>query len=564
MKKPQIDLFEKTVQRYINQVGFKKKFLRLWGHDGSSLTEKQYYYPSIAPSKVELFKLLGIYKDLVEAQGKMSGIESAWVYLNSKKVDVSTLTDELLIQELEFDILDGIYTLNIIPNVSFQRARFRRNSELGVIREDKLGLLEYSDKVALGEYIKDNYDEVLKNYIVEGAEDNDTLNLILMYILKGSNTFSCTIKSTEYALTNNVKVIETEEYSKSYKYSVKSISMDLEIKQIGTVTRNDPLVKSILDGKEDYTMKKNKNTAKETNRILGSALNRKDQTNSVWLNGKLRVSMFDSKELKTKDLIELLNKSIDTGYEKKKVKWYKKLIAIVVFIVTFYFSGGTSAASFGAFATSFGVASLAVMALSAAMAAWGDETGAAAAGEFSQTVSKVGMVIGITAIVTTVISTIRQAAAQQVVAEAAKQGVKLSTAEIAKQAAQRSLIDTLKGMVVDYFKSSFITNLSLEQGLAVTNRLFGMYSKNKIENLQDKLKSVQQQNAEYAQFEEENRSRDIGRSLIKAHGEVFHQDSTDKYDYMYESWSSPMHIGNIQRTSWKWNRTGDKIDLRDD
>lgn len=564
MKKPQIDLFEKTVQRHINQIGFKKKFLRLWGHDGTSLTEKQYYYPRIAPSKVELFKLLGIYKDLVEAQGKMSGIESAWVYLNPKKVDVSTLTDELLIQELEFDIPDGIYTLNITPNVSFQRTRFRRNSELGVIMEDKLGLLEYSDKVALGEYIKDNYDEVLKNYIVEGAEDNDTLNLILMYILKGSTSFSCTIKSTEYALTNNVKVIETEEYSESYKYSVKSISMDLEIKQIGAVTRNDPLVKSILDGKEDYTMKKNKNTAKSTNRILGSILNRKGQTNSVWLNGKLRVSMFDSQELKTKDLIELLNKSIDTGYKKKEAKWYKKLIAIVVFVVVFYFSGGTAAASIGAFASAFGAATLAVMVLSAGMAAWGDETGAAAVGEFSQTVNKVGMVIGIAAIVTTVINTVGQAAAQQVAAEAAKQGIKLSTAEIAKQAAQRSLIDTLKGMVVDYFKSSFMTNLSLEQGLAVTNRLFSMYSKNKIEDLQDRLKSVQQQNAEYAQFEEENRSRDIGKSLIKSHGEMFHQNSVDKYDYMYESWSSPMHIGNIQRTSWKWTRTGDKIDLRDD
>lgn len=564
MKKPQIDLFEKTVQRHINQVGFKKKFLRLWGHDGTSLTEKQYYYPSIHPSKVELFKLLGIYKDLVEAQGKMSGIESAWVYLNPKKVDVSTLTDELLIQELEFDIPDGIYTLNITPNVSFQRTRVRRNSELGVIMEDKLRLLEYSDKVALGEYIKDNYDEVLKNYIVEGAEDNDTLNLILMYILKGSNSFSCTIKSTEYALTNNVKVIETEEHSESYKYSVKSISMDLEIKQIGTVTRNDPLVKSILDGKEDYKKSKIKNTAKSTNRILGSALNRKGKTNSVWLNGKLRVSMFDSKELKTKDLIQLLSKSIDTGYKKKEAKWYKKLIGIVVFVVVFWFTGGTLATTFAAFASAFGAATLAVMALSAGMAAWGDETGAEAVGEFSQTVNKVGMVIGITAIVTTVINTVGQAAAQQVAAEAAKQGIKLSTAELAKQAAQRSLIDTLKGMVVDYFKSSFMTNLSLEQGLAVTNRLFSMYSKNKIEDLQDRLKSVQQQNAEYAQFEEENRSRDIGKSLIKSHGELFNQNSVDKYDYMYESWSSPMHIGNIQRTSWKWTRTGDKIDLRDD
>lgn len=564
MKKPQIDILRESTQRYVSQLGFKNKFLRLWGHDGTSLTEKQYYYPRIDPSKVELFKLLGIYKDLVEAQGKMSGIEKAWVYLNPKKVDVSTLTDELLIQELEFDILDGIYTLNITPNVSFQRTRFRRNSELGVIMEDKLGLLEYSNKVALGEYIKDNYDEVLKNYIVEGAEDNDTLNLILMYILKGSTSFSCTIKSTEYALTNNVKVIETEEYSESYKYSVKSISMDLEIKQIGIVTRNDPLVKSILKGKEDDEKSKIKNTAKETSRILGSILNRRGQTDSVWLDGKLRVSMFDSKELKTKDLIKLLSKSIDTGYKKKEAKWYKKFIGIIVFVVVFVFTGGTSAPTFAAFAAAFSIATIAVVGLTAAMAAWGDETGAMEVGKFAKAVSVASTVIGIAALIHAVTISIQQAAIRQVIAEASKEGLKLSSAEIAKQASARSLIDTLKGMISEMFQSGLTTKLSLERTMMVINKLHELHSKNKIEELKDRLKSLEEQNAEYAQFEEESNTRDLGRAIIKSHGEVFHQNSVDRYDYMYESWTSPMHTGNIQRTSWKWNRTGNKINLRDD
>ena len=573
MKKPQIDIFSTTLQKHINQVGFKKKFLRLWGNDGTVLNEKHYYYPTISANDVKLFKLLGIYKDLVKSQGKMSGIESAWIYLNPRKVDVKTLSDELLVQELDFTIPDGIYTINITPNVVFTKRGYFNSGIVAHTAMDTLGLLEYEDKAALGAYIENNYSAVLNNYIVEGAEESAITNLVAMHILNGSNAFTYSIESVEYSLMSNVKTIiidrETNE-SSSFAYSLKTISIDIEVKQTGIVTATDPLVLSILEQRDKDAQKAKelaeKDSAKQTSNYLSDGLYEgpKTVTNELWLEDRLRVSLFSSQVLKTKDLISILQSSLDIGYQNKKAKWYKKLLGIIVFIAVFYFSGGTGATTFGAFASAFTLASLAVVALSAAMSAWGDETGAEAVGKFSQSINKVGMVIGFVAIVNSITNSIAQSATKQVVAEAAKQGVQLTTAEVAKQVASRSLLDTLKGMVLDYFKSGIVTNLSLEQGLSLTNRLFGLYSKNKIESLQDKLKSIQQQNAEYAQFEEENRSRDIGRSLIKAHGEMFHQDSVDKYDYMYEPWSSPMHIGNIQRTSWRWSRTGDKINLSND
>lgn len=571
MKKPQIDIFSTVVQQYINQIGFKNKFLRLWGHNGTVLNEKHYYYPTISESDIKLFKLLGLYKDLKESQGKMKGITSAWVYLNPSKFDVTTLDDDLLVQQLEFNVPDGVYTINIVPNVAFTRVSWRNKSMVHVT-EDTLGLLNYTDKVALGAYIEANYAQVIDRYIVEGAEELAMTNLVLMHILGGSDAFEHNIKSVEYALMDNVKntIINNEtNKSISYRYSVKSISIEVEVKQIGTVAIDDPIVLSILAQRNKEALKarvlSEKDSATVNNNTLSDALYEGPTTvtNDAWLEDRFRVSVFSSKVLKTKQLMSLLQGSLDTGYQKKKTKWWKKIIGIIVFVIVFYFTGGLTG-GFAAFAFSFSVATLAVTLTSAAMGAWGDETGAQAVGKFSKGVSKIGMVIGIAAMVSSISTAIAQAATKQTLAEAAKQGIKLTTAEVTKQASARSLLDTLKGMVVDYFKSGLVTNLSLEQGLSLTNGVFGMYSKNKLESIQSKLKSVQQQNAEYAQFEEENRSRDIGKSLIKSHGEMFHQDSLDTYDYMYESWSSPMHVGNIQRTSWKWNRTGDKINLRDD
>ena len=573
MKKPQIDIFANSVHTYIKGLGFKKKFLRLWGHNGSVLTEKHYYYPSISPNDVKLFKLLGIYKDLADAQGKMEGVEKAWVYLNPKKADVTKLDDDLLIQQLEFQIPDGIYTINIVPNVIHKRTGWGSRANTTQVTQDTLGLLNYADKTALGNYIKDNYAQVLDKYIVQPVGKTAIEKLVVMHIFSGSNAFTHTIKSVEYGLMNLVRVVETDEGRESYKYSVKSISVDIEIKQTGVVTTTDPLVKSILNQRakakaEAAAARAEKTSARINNDTLSEGLfGRASVTNDFFLANQMRVSIFDSKVLKTKPLIRLIQDSLDTGYEEKKAKWYQKLIAPIVFIVVFVLvivSGGAAAPSLSLVATAFTVASLAVVALSAAMNAWGDEVGAREAGSFSQAMNKVGIVIGIVAIVHSITTALAREATKQVIAEAAKEGITLSTAEIAKQAASRSIIDTLKGMVADLFTSGVSTNLSLEQAMGITNRLAGMYQQNKLEKLSDKLKSLQQQNADNSNYEEEARSRDLGRALIKAHGELFIQDSVDKYDYMYEPWTSPMHIGNIQRTSWKWSRTKDKINLRDD
>ena len=268
----------------------------------------------------------------------------------------------------------------------------------------------------------------------------------------------------------------------------------------------------------------------------------------------MRVSAFSSKQIKTKDLIPIIQGSLDTGYSKKKTKWYKKLLGFVVFAVAFYFSGplaigiaGAGAATVAVVAVQLAIATLAVSLLSAAMMMWGDEMGSMAVGRFAQKVSVVSSIVGIMAIVSSVAGQIAKAASQ------------LAT-KAATEGAIKAALDYVKDYVISVFKK-YTTDLSLERGIISANRIFNMYSKNKLDKLSDRLKSLEAQNAENSQYEEENMARDIGRALIKSHAELLHQDSDDRYDYMYESWKGPMHTGNIQRTSWKWVRTGAKDGL---
>lgn len=572
MKNTQIDIFSTRTQEYIDRLGFKNKFLRLWGHDDTVLTERHYYYPSISENDIKLFKLLGIYTDLKDAQGKMSGITSAWIYLNPAKLDTSMLDTAVIIQKLEFQVTEGLYTLNIYPNISTYRVGNNTLSASTPVQGDVLGLFDESYlnpdgtiSSTLTDYIKNNYSKVLSNYIVECTADDPIETLVAMNIMNGSDAFKYTVSSIEYGFAEDIKIVRDS----SYKYSKKSLSLDLKITQIGVVTETDPLVVLIVDQVRAHRATAaaaliNVTSAKLTFGAYNAGVkNSRKVSDAIWLNNRLRKSAFSASVLKTDKLIEVIQKSLDSGYQKKKVKWYKKLIGLIVFVVVFYFTRNAAlangASALVATAAALSIGTLAVSLLSAGMAAWGDEAGARWNGEFARKVGIVSSIIGFAALVQSISNAVAKAATQQVLAEAAKQGTELTATELASQVAQRSLLDTLKGMIVDYFKSGLVTNLSLEQGVSAASRVFGLYSKNKLEDLQDRLKTVQQQNAEYAQYEEENRSRDIGLALIKANGEMLHQDSTDKYDYMYESWHSPLHSGNVQRTSWRWERTGAKI-----
>lgn len=530
MKEPQIDIYTTSVQQFLNQVGWKRKFLRYWGTemlDGVEvLKERHYYYPSIANEK--LFRHLNMYNQVKSAN--MSGIDSAWIYLNANKSDLPDLTKELLVQDLDFNVDSGIYTLNISPNVVVKLDKFKGITEIVDpldIMSDRYKNGDGSIKVEeLSTYIRANYEAILDNYIVEAAEESEIVNLVTMFVLTGSEAFTAEIVNITYTYGESSTII-------GGILLIPAISIELKITNVNVVDANDSIIDNIIAYKDKKLA------------ITSAVLNKNTTvTDDIWYKSRLRASVFESSTLKSKDCIQLIKYALDTGYAKKKVPWYKKILGILVFVVVFSISGGTAATSFTAFAAAFGTATLAVSLLSAAMAAWGDEVGAGAVGKFAQGVSKIGTFLAIV----TVVSNIANA---------------IST--ILKEAGKGSLLSVLKTKITTYIKDTFrryTSELTLNNAIDLTNRVFGLYSNNKLESLESKLKEksnlLQKQEEEMRgeNIEETQRLYNLSLMFSKVYTENIKQDTGRfEIDYLYEPTRYPgqkgtMHIGNICRRSF--------------
>jgi len=379
----------------------------------------------------------------------------------------------------------------------------------------------------LSTYIRANYEAILDNYIVEAAEESEIVNLVTMFVLTGSEAFTAEIANITYT------------YGESRTTTggillIPAISIELKVTNIGVVDADDSIIDNII-------AYKNKKPAATISSIFNKYTT---VTDDIWYKSRLRASVFESSTLKSKDCIQLIKGALDTGYTKKKVPWYKKVLGILVFVVVFWISGGTAATSFTAFATAFGTATLAVSLLSAAMAAWGDEVGAGAVGKFAQGVSKIGTFLAVAAVVSNVANAISTAL---------------------KEAGKGSLLSVLKTKITTYIKDTFrryTSELTLNNTIDLTNRVFGLYSNNKLESLESKLKEksnlLQKQEEEMRgeNIEETQRLYNLSLMFSKVYTENIKQDTGRfEIDYLYEPTRYPgqkgtMHIGNICRRSF--------------
>ena len=592
MKEPQIDVYGTTVAKHLNTVGFKNKFLRLWGHNGTVLNERHNYYPKMSAADADLFRLLGVYKELKKSAQKMEGVEKAWIYMNASKANPATITEDTLIQDLEFNVPDGQYTVKITPNGTYtKQGNNIFNQRVVVQADDTLGIVSdtYTDvnglilKDQLKQHIVDNYADVLANYLVVGSEspedgqiDAEVANLVSMYALGGTNAFSVDIVDIGYTLVENSitvqngKDIDGEATYDSYNYNTKAIYIDLDIKQIGIVTSTDPMVVSIVASINAYKARQAKERKLQIDSLRNTesnAIGAMDKlqliTNDIWLASRMRVTAFDIDTIKSKDLVPIIQQSIDTGYRKKKAKWYSKLLVIIVFVVVMIYCQACAGAGAGALANAAAATALATLAVtltSMAMAAWGDTAGAGFGAKFSKVTGILSSFLGVTAMLQNVFKQIAAEATKQAIAEGAKEGVKLSATEAAKQVTLKNTIDAIAQIVKGMFGKT-ATDVSLEQVVSSANKVFKYTSDNELERLSDRVRTEEAKAAEYAQYEESSKAMDFGRQFIVAQAEVFHKQSVDMYDTLYEPWRSPMHIGNMCKTSWKWNRTGIKDGL---
>lgn len=538
MKEPQIDIYATATQGYLNKVGWKKKFLRYWGTetvDGIEVLKKRhYYYPSISDDDKKLFQHLNVYEDLKSSS--MSGISSAWMYLNAGADDLEDYTTEAIVQQVDFDIPDGKYAVNISRKYKLTKGRYNK---ILIEYEDPLRLFntELTDAEVIT-LITNNYQDVLDNYTVEGGEEDSVVNVVATHVMLGSDAFDGEI----------TEVVSTyAEYGSEGSYEVKEgYSITIQLEQVGAVTGTDAIIVAI----ENYVTAKLAAEAEATalanatRSWLTSSTTEEKTDDYLWYKGQLRASVFDPENLKTADCISLVQGALDTGYKKKSVPWYKKLLGLIIFVVAFYFSGGTAAATLGQLAYSVSVATLAVSLASAAMAAWGDELGASAVGEFASKVSVLSTFLGIAAVISNISNMITAAM---------------------KEVTTKGIVQTVSDLIVDKITalySSYTVDLTLTKGIELLNKVFSLYSSNKLESLQSKLAdksnvlAAQEEEMNGHSIEEQQRLYHMSMMFSKGYTENIQQDmGVYEIDYLYEPTAAAnqkgtMHIGNICRRSF--------------
>jgi hypothetical protein len=611
------------------------------------LTQRQYYYrPYLRlqpPAKYEkLFRYLGAYEDLEDAE--MDGVSSAWFYFNKNNATslgaLPNANEDFVttnLNKLWWDPADGSMPAGLTLTTSFvieaKIARQAQNTGLtltNILDPDPLVMSEaaritavvnnyealwdtcHIEQQGVGVINKGTITDAEYNTVTPDEDDltpNDPwLAAITVYALR-TNGIPATVKSVEIGLG---KIINGQRYP--------TYIVTLEIPYV-VVTSSTAMVEDIA---ADITF--NYNT-RHRSRVRHSypngywirkgirALNSDDlednldvvsrlytfwedaadadSYDSLWVNYPLGSKNWYLKSepftnpgaygLKFQELNDYVLPLLDTGYKKKSVSFWKKLIAVVVFVIaviwTFYTfgqDGGAAlkgAALYAAVAFSITVGVLTLAILQAVFAATGNFEWASAFASVNKALEPLAMIASVVSLVTglygifeaakTAANTAATAAAKQAAIEAgtefaADTVVNASIDQVLLQMIKTSadqLIGAIQQGAVD-FVAGVVTPASLKFATMMAELLM-LPSKLKIESLNSKNKDLK---AEHERLMEETaRESDVLAGFMQIYARPATADWSmyaEMFDLPYERVQGTMALGNIQRTSFQAIRRG--------
>lgn len=264
----------------------------------------------------------------------------------------------------------------------------------------------------------------------------------------------------------------------------------------------------------------------------------------VWY---LRADVFDdprSYGITSRELRVYVFALIDTGYKKKKVKWYKKLLAVVVFVVAVFLAIPTGGASLTwayaavvAFAVTMGALALSVVA--ALFSALDQADWASAFASVSKTIEPLVMVASVILIVN-------------------------FAATMGKKLAEMSLTEGLYA-IADNFSKDFIDiaagDISTRAVLGASTKVLQAYTKlqnNKLEDINSRNKDLK---TEYdGLVSEMERESDAMMGFMRIYSRPATADWSmyaSTFDTPYERGGGTLAMGNVQRTTKQAMRKSD-------
>jgi hypothetical protein len=625
MKRPQPDIGELVKNQFIGNLSTTRKLKRLWGTtavDGVEvLHHRQYHYPENRRFEnfERLYGMLGILNDIKEAS--FEGVDSAWLYFNKN------IAANLVVNSNDF-VANNLNKLfwdseNETPPADLSITTSIVISTIANDKEDQIAvdnLINVSmTKEALIQAIEDNYEDLwdkvritqegvgvvkqgtsvdpVTKAVVSNTEtispDDPWLDALSRYVLR-TNGLPCTITDVSVGTLEiysnpfiknqnfyNTIVVDIEipynEFNPGEAF-VQSIASDLSFtydkdsKSNGYITKKAVQQMDARDLEDDPDIA-NRNyilwedESVEDNPLFASLWYKKD--NIYYLRASALTNPA-SHGLKYKDVVNYILPLIDTGYKKKKVPWWKKAVAIIVFIIALVLAlptGGKSL-SLVKVAAAIVAASMVLVVFTLVLAATGQHEWASAFMEAQQFLEPLVMIATLILMFDATAAareSAKQTVAKQMAAEETGKAIaELAVEEIAAQAAKVTTSDIVFQMVselatnfadeivkgaTDVFAGNVTTNAAVKFTAKVLELLTLPF------NL--KLKSINERNkdlaSEYAELTKEtNQEYDALQGFMNIYAKPATADWSiyaATFDQPYERGGGPLALGNIQRTT---------------
>ena len=451
--KSYIDFFETLKGEFIGSLKFKNKFVRLWGTqtiNGIEVLNKMFVvYPNTEASNVQRFlKHIGSQSQINEAD--FGGVTSYYFWLNASKADTldqEDLNDIIASKINEYCAIGEKLTINL----NFSNA-------------GDYDYFKNFTKQQIFDYVNNDYDSLyntLDNYAVGETLLTSTIGSYILFD-NGQHFDISILKASVSSIATKVRLnIFDDGYTTVYK---AGISLEIEAVRKDNITGSANIVTHIVDEAAEFTSAK----ATRLQQLLESdnneetfgyswIKNRKEKTDDIWYKGQMRVSFLDDPVIKTKEKINILISSIDTGYTQKKVSTWKKLLGPILIIAAIVLAIPTGGASLSLLTVALYVG-VAVMIMVAVQIYW-SKHGDPAAAEYIGRWIRVGQIISAVAGIAAVIANIARQAAIQSATTAATEAATASggTATVTATSLGQTVTVTATAEVTAYGTTTTIT-----------------------------------------------------------------------------------------------------------
>ena len=593
MKRVRPDIGETIFKEYIGNLKSVRKISRLWGSEVIDeievLTHRQYYHTVElrSPTFESLFKFLSAYDDVTSANYK--GVDSAWLYFNkNKKADLpeeekSGFIASNLNKIYDNGVENAPENFFLTTSIIIETENPQLSEEDSIIASTLIS--ESMTKEEIKTSIEQNYDQIWEllpikhedTVVINKGSNFDQTNKIEVQnedVLDSNDIWGNVlarnaIKSgVPFEITNISKGISQGLSNTSTGSSIKStVVVDLKIPYLEALETSNITndIKNYLNT-DDSNLSLNSLYTKNTIKKLqtpdiplqdstvarnydfweNSATSVEAKFESIWVNTSKgwcirydAVRFPQNYNIKLVDMNNYILSIIDSDYKKKKVPWYKKAIAVILFVVAIVLivkSGGKSLKLLTVAKAIIG-ASLILTVLTLALSAVGLNEWASAFAEASKIVDPLVTIASIIVLVDL---------ASSFADKVAEQGL-TAIGDTAKDFAQ-DLVDEIMQGATDLL-SGTVSSASIKFTSTIIN-MYTMPDKNKLKSLNSKNKDLK---AEYDKLSEElDQERDALRGFMNIYAKPATADWSiyaTQFDMPYEAGGGMLSTGNIQRTT---------------